>query len=211
MASILPFALAAGAPLITSLLTPRPEVPQFQGPDVSFLKDEAQQLLQQAAQPNIGQFQRISDLAADQINRQLGRRNLLDSSAGLQTQALTQADLANKFLENELQRRMGALGAAGNVFGLESGQQQQQFQSAQQAFQDELSQRNQLISGVGGLAGGIAGAVERGRQREREDLERQRQQELFERIFFGVPGSPTTSTAGGPAQSSLEALIARTS
>jgi hypothetical protein len=199
MASILPFALAAGAPLITSLLTPRPEVPQFQGPDVSFLKDEAQQLLQQAAQPNIGQFQRISDLAADQINRQLGRRNLLDSSAGLQTQALTQADLANKFLE------------AGNVFGLESGQQQQQFQSAQQAFQDELSQRNQLISGVGGLAGGIAGAVERERQREREDLERQRQQELFERIFFGVPGSPTTSTAGGPAQSSLEALIARTS
>jgi hypothetical protein len=74
------------------------------------------------------------------------------------------------------------------VFGLESGQQQQQFQSAQQAFQDELSQRNQLISGVGSLAGGIAGAVQRENLLEDLKAREERRDQLFRDVFFGTPG-----------------------
>jgi hypothetical protein len=164
-------AFAALAPIIAGAFTDSPDAPQArQVPSIPTRTVEANELLELASDPQSQLFQLASQTAAANLNRQLASRNLLGGSTQFGAQGNLQAQLANKFLEGELDRRLKAFKA---VTGAETGRGQVEGGLAGQEFNQDLSrfgvesaERANLIRGIGGAASGISGAVEADRNRQ---------------------------------------------
>lgn len=158
-------ALAAAAiPLVISLFQKRPKTPGFEGSSLPNREAEKDELLRLASDPSSDVFRLASGTALDNVNRALAQRGLSNSSLGLQTIQSSQAGLAQDFLQQELDRRAKALQTVSGVDfqggQIESANQQNRFNAANTAFQDQLTQQQQLISGVGGFARSAAGSIE---------------------------------------------------
>lgn len=143
---------AIAAPLIAGGLTKRGKAPSFQytGPDRSEYID---QLLSSAFNPD----DRLMNLASERANeaaaRGMASRGLLGSSLGQQSLAATNASIANKFLEGEMQRRMQALESARGFDALRAGIDKANYQSQMDQYNADMEGKNNLISGVAGVAG----------------------------------------------------------
>lgn len=150
-----PYLLAA-APTIISMFDKGPSMPGGMTP--VNLPDRSRyqnMLLESAFSPNSDLLKIATERAMAVINSDLANKGLAHSTYGQGAVAFAQAELANKFLEEELQRRVLAFNAAtgydvskGN---LAAGVAANQNQSEWNRYNAERQSKKDMYSGLSGL------------------------------------------------------------
>jgi hypothetical protein len=149
-------AAAALAPTIAGALTPRPDTPDFQMQDLG-QREYVEDMLRLAADPQHEIQQLYRDQAMGGLDRRLARQGLAGSSLANQAYSMTSADLANKALENELNRRRMAMGSFMDYKRGEMGLGQQMYNAAADKYKADMEAKQGLIKGIGSAAGLGAG------------------------------------------------------
>jgi hypothetical protein len=128
---------------------------------------------------------RASEVAADQVNRQLARQGLGGSSVGGQLQLSTQAELAQRWLQDQIQRQSQALGQAVNY---DTGQVRGYNDAANAQYQYGLDAYNQATQGNAAQIQNLAGLAGAG-------LQAYNQNQIMNRlnqppVYQGTPTNP---------------------
>ena len=114
-------------------------------------------LLESAYNPNSQLYELAFRQNAGAINREAAKRGLAGSGAALGYQSQSAADLSNKILESETERRRSAYqtAVAPEVQAYQGRLQESQMKYNQEAA--EAERYNQMIGNIGSGLGGIAG------------------------------------------------------
>jgi|694.fasta_scaffold13615_13 hypothetical protein len=164
-------AAAAAAPLVSSLLMPRPSAPS--GPDYSGIMammntPEMQayrsQMLRNAFDPQSELYQTALNRALATSSRAMASRGLANSGAGLgYTQGMLQ-DLAAKFLDNQTGRQTAAynsaVGGLGQMGGLMANMASGQYNAARANYEDQVRNQMGFAQGIGNIANSALGAYQ---------------------------------------------------
>lgn len=186
---------AIAAPFIAGAFTKRPKSPSYQytGPDRSHYID---QLLESGFNPQSELYNIATERANEDITRRLAMMGMGGSSLGQQAQAMTQAALANKFLEGEMGRRQAALETARGFDALTAGADAQRYQSDLAKYQSQVEGNQNLISGIAGLAGTGLGYLGQSQIADQMNLNRQMMRDYL------FPKAAPVPFGGGPSMSS---------
>ncbi len=199
MAEMLPFLMGA-APGLINMFSPQPQMPGPSG--VNNINPQAlapyqQQILQSGFNPNQGLYQIASQQALGAENSDLANKGLLYSSGGNQAVAAGQSQLANAFLQSELQRRIqaynAALGgnqAAASIYG-------DQNAAAYQNYQSQLGQRQGQMAGIQSLFGGLGGAYGQYQTNQNFQQGQAQNQNNFNQYMGYLNGVNTPGPTGG--------------
>lgn len=200
-------AAAVAAPYVAQMLQGKPKTPGYQDPGLPTDRSKyINQMLDAGFNPNSELLLRASAQAEDRVNRILGRSGLAGSSIGMQAHSLTQADLASKFLESQLDRQAKALAPVlaydNNIYAARAGQAQQAYQSAMDAYGMAAARNAGQINNLSGLVNAGMGYY----QMNQADSFRQQQlnqnQQIIDnmRANYGAPqyGVPGYSSSPGP-------------
>lgn len=193
-------AAAAAAPYVMQALQGRPDSPSYRDPGLPTDRSKyINQMLDAGFNPNNELLLRASAQAEDRVNRILGRTGMGGSSIGGQVHALTQAELASKFLENQLDRQARALAPVlaydNNIYNARAGNAQAQYQSAMDAYGMAAARNAGQINNLSGLVNAGLGYY----QMNQADTYRQQQLAQNQQIIdmmrsnygspqYGVPG-----------------------
>jgi len=158
-------AAAALAPVIGGALTGRPDAPEFQMQDLG-QREYIDEMLRMAADPQSEVQQLARDQAMGGLDRRAARSGLAGSSLANQTYSMQSADMANKFLENELSRRRQAMGAFNQYKQAEMGLGSKMYDSQMNQYKADLASKQGLIKGIGAAASAGAGMYSEGLQRD---------------------------------------------
>ncbi len=174
--------LASAVPAVLSMFGSRGRSPA--GPDYSqimaYLNSPEMvgyrnQLMDTAFNPNNELFDTAMSRSMASGNRLAASRGLGTSSAGLGFVQGAQNDLANKFAENEFQRRLQAYGAVTNAAQSQAGiginMLNQQHQDNMGRWNNENDFEAGLVGSIGGMArAGLSAYGEASRARELESM-----------------------------------------
>lgn len=182
-------AIAAAAQIAQMVAANNRKAPQGSGVGNIQLPDRSKYqaaLLDTAFNPQSDVYQMASNRAMDLVNRDLANKGLGHSSFGNQAVSSAQADLAAKFLENEMQRRIQAYNA---VTGYDIAKANQQQGVAGQQWNENLANYNlnaqkedALYQGVGNLAGigaNYYGGVQQQNQIDAMNAQNQKNQDRY--------------------------------
>lgn len=165
---------AAAAPYVISALQKKPKKPGAPSPVT--LPDRSkyiQDLIDASTRPNEGAYRMASDVSVDNVNRILGKQGLGGSSVGLGVHASAQANLANKFMENELNRRINALNVAANYDRMNADVQMGNSGAAYKYATDMFNLKNKenagQVQGISSLINAGLGAYQQGQASNRWD------------------------------------------
>ena len=193
---------AAAAPYVMSALQKKPSAPG--APALQNTPDRtaySNQILNAGFNPNDRTLLSASSVAEDAVNRVLARQGLGGSSIGGQLHSTTQADIANKWLENELNRKISALSAVNNADLARIGVANQ---NARTMYDYEMGRYNmanqQNVGQVQGLAGMISAGANMYGQSQMQDrmAETNRiNEEYLKRISSPSYGTPGPAAPGG--------------
>lgn len=191
-------ALAGVVPMVGSMLLGGSNRPS--GPDYSqimaYLNSPEMvgyrnQLMDTAFNPNTDLLNTAMSRSMASGNRLAASRGLGTSGAGLGFIQNAQNDLANKFVENEFQRRLQAYqtvtGAAQNQAQIGMNMANNQYDASMAAYNDEQSGRAGLIGGLGNMVN--AGVSAYNYNQQRGDMK-----DLMSMIIGRTPGYGGTST-----------------
>lgn len=186
---------AVALPYVLSAMQRRPDMPQYQ--PTAQLADRSQyidQILNAGFNPNADIYKQASNVVADRVSREMGRQGLGGSSfaSGAMSSALT--DLANKYLENELQRKTQALSTATNYdmnqANFQRGLDESMYNAQMAGYQDRMQRQNAATQGMAGLAQAGLGIY------QQQQLMDQRQQN-FDRMMNTPYSYRNTFNYGG--------------
>jgi hypothetical protein len=153
-------AAAAAAPYVMAALQKKPSAPGAPAlqapPDRSAYSN---QILSAGFNPNDRTLGSASSVAEDAVNRVLARQGLAGSSIGGQLHATTQADIANKWLENELNRKISALSTVNNI---DLGRVNAMNQNAKAMYDYGMDRYNMQNQQNAGQIQGISGLMSMG-------------------------------------------------
>lgn len=182
-------AAAALAPVIAGAVTPRPKTPTHPGRQDLGRRDDIADLIALSRDPQSDVWQRAQEQAMANIDRGLARRGLTTSSMGMQQHRTAGAEIANKFLENELARRQRALQTAMAYDQAEMGLGDRAYKADMMRYKDEMDAASGLIKGIGAAAGVGSELYSQGLTRDAYGiLQDQLRRDSDERkIYFGTP------------------------
>lgn len=198
---------AIAAPYVMSALMPKPKQPGYRDPGTPTDRSKyINSLLQTGFSDQSDIWQRASAGAEDRVSRILGRSGMAGSSIGGQLHSLTQADLASKFLEGQLDRQARALAPVlaydNNLYNARAGNANTAYNSAMDAY-NMTNQRN--AGTIGGLSGMINAGMGAYQTNQANDLRAQQlaqNQQIIDNMqgrygtpSYGVPGYPQLQPA----------------
>jgi len=164
-------------PYVLSAMQDKPDRPEYRPPSGGQLPDRSgylDEILQEGFSPQTELYEQATDVISDKIARQMGRRGLGSSSFASSAQSAALSDLANKYLENELKRKMDAVNT---VTGYDMNKQrlaQNAYDAAYQAqmgdYKDQMDRQAAVTQGVAGMAQAGLGLY------QRQQMANQRQQ-----------------------------------
>jgi hypothetical protein len=148
--------MAAAAPAVIGMFQDKPSAPVYRPPEMPDRSKYYQQLLDMAYNPNNRQYLLASDQVANQVNRALARQGLAGSSMGGQLAGLSQANLANSFIDKNLERANQAFQTVGNYdaqrANIQAGLAAQIYQGQRDQYQGELANQAGVRQGIGSIA-----------------------------------------------------------
>lgn len=192
---------AALLPYVINAMTPRPDAPGAPAPVVLPDRSKYQDMiLQSGFNPQSELYNIATQRAMNEMNNQLINRGLASSSFGLNQLQSTQAELANKFLENEIQRRIQAFQAATGYDMQAAGIQQNNNQAAYNhdmaRYQREVGDRNAMVGGIGNLVNAGIGVYRQYQGDQQAALREANAQKRFDMMMGGGQRSPVAPSGG---------------
>lgn len=202
-------AIGAAVPALAGALIPKPKAPnaaQFQiaGPQWANREKYINGLLDAAYNPNSEIYRLAADQMAQQVNQQIAGMGLGGSSMALGAMRSSQADLANKFIMDQVQRMQGALGLVTDYDRARAmGDVDVAKYNAGVGSNFAMADYNQRMQNRAGLISGIGGAVGTGMQMYNQNQMMDRLEDMSRRnnahvqTVFGLPGlQPFNSSLG---------------
>lgn len=185
---------AVALPYVLSAMQRRPDMPQYQ-PQAQ-LTDRSKyidQILNAGFNPQADIYKQASDVVADRISREMGRQGLGGSSIASSSMSNALADLANKYLENELQRKTQALNTATtydlNRANFQRGLDDAMYNANMAGYQDRTARQASAVQGLAGMAQAGLGLY------QQNQMMNQRQQN-FERMMNAYQPMSVQQTFG---------------
>lgn len=210
----LPLALTAAPYLAQALFGDHPQMPgpspvaNVKLPDRSGYQN---QILSSGFDPHSELYRIATERAMANINNNLANRGMGNSSMGVAAQAHSQSELANAFLESELQRRIQAFQAATgyDIAGanVQMGVANAQNADAWKRYDASNKENQQMWGGIQGLF--QAGASAYGGYQQQgiaADARAQAQANFDKEMFYkyGAPySSPQKASTGGYIDSGI--------
>lgn len=191
---------AAAIPAVVSATRKRPEAPQFYQVPLKLpeIQPYQQKILDTAFDPQSETYKLASDVLADKIMRSTAQRGLAGSSMAAQLERTAMSDLANKFIENELNRRISALNTVHDQRMREATGSMQmgraRYGAEMDRYRDQLGSEQDLISGIGSAIGAIGGAYNQEQRQLQNQANFDRMMGMQEQIY-GI--TPMTGVPGG--------------
>lgn len=197
-------ALIQAAPVVLGALSggPKaPSAPNYSGVGLPDRSKYQNMILDSAFNPQNELYRTATERMMADLNSQWTNRGLGISSAYDANARANMAELANKFVENELARRNQAFNTVTGYdianSQLQAGQMRDTYGAQMQNYQNELARNQQLYSGMSNLGQIYAGYAGRQDQNARMDRQDQIAQERFDRMMNAQSGgqysySPTS-------------------
>lgn len=147
---------AAALPYVIGSFQDKPKAPTYRAPSLPDRSQYYNQLLDMAYNPNNRMYTLASDQVANNVNRALARQGLAGSSPGGQLAALSQANLANSFIDNQLRRAQDAFQTVSNYDlgrgNIEAGIAAQIYNNQRDQYNSQLASQAAVRQGIGNLA-----------------------------------------------------------
>ena len=147
--------MAAGG-LLGGLFSPSPQAPSFRMPKNPIPAHYQDALLRRAFDPQSELYQAAAQNQAAMINRELAKRGMANSGAGLAAQSQAMADLQSKMASGEVDRMTKAVQALSAPYAAQVSGAACAYQGAADIYGSNLRSANQMASGLGRI-GGMAG------------------------------------------------------
>jgi hypothetical protein len=141
--------------------------------------------------PNSAIYKMASDQAMAQVNHQLMKQGILNSSAGNQAISGTQSDLANKFLQEELNRQIQAFQMANGYNDSQNKVVDMRNQDAWARYMAERQGQQQQMQMFGQMAQAGMSAYGQYNQQQLQQQGLDQNQQYMDRMF------PQQNTGGG--------------
>jgi hypothetical protein len=165
---------AIAAPIVAGAFNKRPRYPGYQGRVPVYTPEEEayyNQFLESSFSPQSDIYRLAQESAIDMTNRNMARRGLGASSLAMQQDRTIMSDLANKFLQDELNRRAMGMKAIQGRIGLETGQAGKQYSADMGRYQDQVGRGTSFVGGIGDAAS--AYLRYQGQQNQRDAINQQ--------------------------------------
>lgn len=181
---------AIALPYVLSAMQDKPDRPTYQGaPPMADRSKYLDSLLNAGFNPQTELFEKAAGVTSDAVARQLGRRGLGSSSFAVNAQTSALNDLADRFLEKELERKQRALQTVTQYDLAKQQLAQGAYDSAYNAqiggYQDQLARQQAAVQGMSGMAQGLLGLY------QRNQMANQRQQN-FDTMMAAMAPPPST-------------------
>lgn len=178
---------AAVAPSLIGMMQRRPSMPGF-GYAAPDRESYVRQILSTGFNPQDEIYQLAMDKALSGVNTNLARSGLAGSSLYGQMQSMTAADLANKFLEGELNRRRLALDSAVQYDRSRLGPAEAAYNAQIAGYRDEMGRGSAMLGGIGNILGAVGQHYGQEQARQERAADRQLFRDIYGLPQLGVPG-----------------------
>ena len=139
------------ASLAAGFLSDKPERESFSGPRRPDRSNELNQMMGDAFNPQSNLYRLAQEQYANNMQSQLARMGMSGSSLGIQAQQSGSANLANKFLENEMNRRRQALMTEADYYNSENKNAQIRHSAGNTDYGYDLNDAGSVVRSIGNL------------------------------------------------------------